>query len=122
MVCDLPVGLGVKELIRQVVALQNLDEVSTPDKKNKSKLDDVDFTDQTVAHEWYIENCIKLKGSGPYESPINIETEYVEQSLEMDSFMTDYEFPWEVMPDVEPQPTLVKNTGCSWQVDIPDCF
>ena len=162
VVSDRSVGIGLKELIRQFVALQkvakgqasgkemgqgikklanipNLGKAEASENKtdqkqeNKNKLDKVDDNKKETekgqgnekrmnkdeTHLWYIENCIARNRSGIYESPINIDVIDVRKCLNLDSFLLDYALPNSQSPS-STSSSLVKNTGCSWQVEVPE--
>ena len=69
-------------------------------------------------HLWYVENCISKNRSGIHESPINIDDKDVRKCLNLDSIVLDYALPNSQSP-TSISSSLVKNTGCSWQVEVP---
>jgi len=144
VVGDLPVGLGIEEMLRQLKALKLAvtgvcvdeegskicDAVSPRSgETNPRRMEglmktgltkfksDKSYYNQTILKEGDYPNS-----SGNFQSPVNIITSEVIADDTLDELIFKYVSVWdesiEETPDT-PQHSLVKNTGRSWQVDVP---
>ena len=137
VVGDLPVALGLDEMVRQVVALQMAvkDNALVDGKGNKiadSPSTPAAFADNfsksflTNNVTFYNKQIIGVVG-GAAQSPVDLRG--AEQDEDLGQLSFNYTPIWAADPDpwspgalsgtvVSPQPSLVKNTGLTWEIEV----
>ena len=142
VVGDLPVALGMEEMMRQVRSLQlavtgvyvdgegakNGDCPPAPATAEKEPSKSFLTTDVNFYNKQIIGMVGESSNSGePMQSPVDLRGAKVDQDLGPISF--HYTPIWAADPEpwspgalsgtvVSPQPTVVKNTGLSWEVEV----
>ena len=137
VVGDLPVALGLDEMMRQVVALQMVvkDNALVDGKGNKiadspsapaAVADNFSKSFLTNNVTFYNKQIIGVVG-GAAQSPVDLRGAQQDEDLGQLSF--NYTPIWAADPDpwspgalsgtvVSPQPSLVKNTGLTWEIEV----
>jgi len=137
VVGDLPVALGLDEMMRQVVALQMVVKDNALVDGKGNKIADSPSTPAAVADNFsksfltnnvtfYNKQIIGVVG-GAAQSPVDLRGAQQDEDLGQLSF--NYTPIWAADPDpwspgalsgtvVSPQPSLVKNTGLTWEMEV----
>ena len=137
VVGDLPVALGLDEMMRQVVALQMVVKDNALVDGKGNKIADSPSTPAAVADNFsksfltnnvtfYNKQIIGVVG-GAAQSPVDLRGAQQDEDLGQLSF--NYTPIWAADPDpwspgalsgtvVSPQPSLVKNTGLTWEIEV----